>query len=511
MQAQRPQITVSTAERTEFDDLGVRIPRVTRLAVRNINPRRRNVSGGSTRSNMASQTEGRDDGASDSITSLAANHAVAQDNSAPSTSGASITVGNSAVDNTPVAQYATVRGDVPAIQVSPVRAHSPRVLALAAIASPLHLADGSAIHHEILLGMAEELETARIEGRFPNTTTSYRNAQAVVDDYEHFQSLSGLSPGTEQYTTLYVENARRIQERDSQTVHENRDAHVRHTVQGLLRNQDVGEDLHAIVRQAARVASANAIERALANHNQQATHADVVRAVSQTVIRTMAEQGLVSGQAVDNVDEILEEIFGTIEAGILDATGPLRLNVNLMRDANNEHLVANNNLRDNVTRLDNTIDNSLSNLTTQVGALGTNVGAVGTHVNALGTLMQVMNSTATRTNDQMGNIGNEINSLQQITAMLPALIQEIVQQTVQQILPGAIQAALAQTLTGALQGGNGKPSIIAAAQAMALSEKLPIISEKEIKITKKTKKRGFFSRLFKRGGGKKDGDAGSAY
>lgn len=500
MEPQRSQITVSTTERTHSDDLSVRHPRVTRLAVRNITPRRRNVSGGSTRSNMATQTESRNHGASVSTNSLSANHAVAQDNSSPSTSGASITVGNSAVDNTPVAQYATVRNDAQATQVSPVRAHSPRVLALAAIASPLRLADGSVIDQEILLSMAEELETSRIDGSFPNTTTSYRNAQAVLDDYEQFLTLNGLARGTEQYTTLYVENARRIQERDSQVVHENRDAHVRHTVQGLLRNQDVGEDLHAIVRQAARVASANAIERALARQDQQVDRSTLVRDVSQAIIRAMAEQDLVGVQAVQNVDDILEDMFGVVENGILDATGPLRLNVNRLGNIDNSlHSLANN--------LDSNLGNHLDNLSTQVGAMNTHVGAVGTHVNALSTLMQVMNDNTNRTNSQVGQFGNDLNSLQQILVMIPSLIQEALQQA----LPGAIQAALAQTLSGALQGANGKPPIIAAAQAMALSEKLPTISEKEINVTKKTKKRGFFSRLFKRGGSKKDSDAGSAY
>ncbi|KAI0162873.1 hypothetical protein BJ166DRAFT_612898 [Pestalotiopsis sp. NC0098] len=495
MEPQRSQITVSTTERNHSDDLSTRHPRVTRLAVRNITPRRRNVSGGSTRSNMATQTDGHDDGASVSITSLSANHAVAHDNSLSSTSGASITVGNSAVDNTPVAQYATVRTGGQPTQVSPVRAHSPRVLVLAAIASPLRLADGSIIDQQILLSMADQLEAARIENRFPDTTTSYRHAQAVLDDYDQFNALSGLVHGTQEYNTLYVENARRIQERDSQTVHENRDAHVRHTVQGLLRNQDVGEDLHAIVRQAARVASANAIERALANHNQQSVTGPVVREVTQAVIQSLNEQGVSGAQDLD-MENIFEDVFSVIEAGILDATGPLRLNVNRL-----------GNIDSNLRTHDNNLGNHLDNLTTQVGAMNTHVGAVGTHVNALSTLMQVMNSTADRTNDQLSQYSNDINGLQQITAMLPALIQEVVQQ----ILPGAVQAALAQTLSGALQGANGKPPIIAADQAMALSEKLPTISEKEVNVTKKTKKRGFFSRLFRRGGSKKDGDAGSAY
>lgn len=205
-----------------------------------------------------------------------------------------------------------------------------------------------------------------------------------------------------------------------------------------------------------------------------------------------------------DMEAIFEDVFSVIENRILDATGPLRLNVNRLGDMHQTH---DNNLRTVTDSLHTNVGNSLNNLTTQVGAMNTHVGAVGTHVNALGTLMQVMNGTATRTNDQVGQFSTQINSLQQITAMLPALIQEVIQQA----LPGAIQAALAQTLSGALQGANGKPSIIAAAQAMALSEKLPTISEKEINVTKKTKKRGFFSRLFKRGGGKKDGDAGSAY
>ncbi|ETS79516.1 hypothetical protein PFICI_09369 [Pestalotiopsis fici W106-1] len=472
----------------------------------------RKTSGGSVRSNMAVHSEDHDIGTSASTSQQVDNTSVAEHHSTPAITDASITTATS-VRDTPVVQYATLRNTVHNNQVSPVSAHSPRIRPLAALSGGIRSNNGVVYDAQKLLPMAEQLEAARADSRFPNTTTSYTNAQAVIDDFEHLLALEQHVRGSQDHITLYVENVRRIQERDSQIVHDNHDAHVRHTVQGLLRNQDVGEDLHAIVRQAARTASANAVERALANHNQ-ISHSDVVRDISQAVIHTMAQEGLVSDQAVDNIDAILEDVFSVIETRILDATGPLRLNVNRMRDVNdNLHAHDNNlhahdnNLRTVTNTLDTNLGNNLNNLTTQVGAINTHVGAVGTHVNALSTLMQVMNGTATRTNDQVGQFTQQLNSLQQVTAMLPALIREIVQQ----ILPGAVQTALTQVLAGSLQGANAKASFMVAAQTIAATQNQPNGSDKKnSKSPKKGKKRGFFSRLFKRGGGKKDGEDGAS-
>ncbi|KAF3025735.1 hypothetical protein E8E14_014360 [Neopestalotiopsis sp. 37M] len=479
MEAQLPKMSFNN-EATTTGSLNNRV-RATRIAsggrTSSLHLRHRDVSAASTLSKMSAKNT--DD--------------------TPAALGASITIGTASDQDTPVTQYAMVPNEVQDVQVSPTRVRSPRVLPLAAINNGIRLSDGAVVDVQKLIPMADELEAAREDRRFPNTTASYTNAQAVLDDYEHLIALQQHTPGSQQYNTLFVENARRIQDRDSQVVHDNHDAHVRNTVQNLLRNQDVGEDLNSLVRHAARTASANAVERALAN-NQQLAHADLVRDVSQAVIHTLADQGLVGGHSVEAVDDILEDMFGTVEATVLDATGPLRMNVrnlrdtnNDIRDANQEHRAANDNL-----------GNHLDNLSTQVGAINTHVGAVSAHVNVLGSLAQVINSTATRTNAQVGQVSSDLHALQQITAMLPSLIQEIVQQ----ILPGAVQAALTQVLAGSLLNANGKLPFMVAAQTVASSQ-TELTTEKNNKDSKKSKKRGFFARLFKRGG-KKDGENGAA-
>ncbi|KAF7539897.1 hypothetical protein G7054_g1759 [Neopestalotiopsis clavispora] len=409
----------------------------------------------------------------------------------PAALGASITTGTASNQDTPVTQYAMVPNEIQDVQVSPTRAHSPRVLPLAAITSPLQLHDGALIDQPILLSMADQLDSARMNGLFPDTTTSYRNAQAVVDDFEQLQALNDLERGTQKHNTLYIENVRRIQDRDSEVVHDSRDAHVRHTVQNLLRNQDVGEDLSSLVRHAARSASANAVERALAN-NQQLVQADLVRDVSQTVIHTLADQGIVGDLGVD-LEAILEDVFSTIEARILDATGPLRINTNRFREANDDLRVH-----------DASLGNHLDNLSTQVGAMNTHVGAVSAHVNVLGSLAQVINSNMNQTSDHVGQVSNDLQAIQQVLTMIPGLIQEALQQA----LPGAIQAALTMLATGSLQNANGKVPFMVTSEAIASSQ-AEVTTEKNTKDSKKSKKRGFFARLFKRGG-KKDGENGAA-
>lgn len=450
-------------------------------------PRSRNVSSGSTASTLVA-LEALDSASPTSPVQLLASETAQASQPVTPPCGLSSVGGGPSQCQTPTRsstiQHA-VHGDAQDCRLPPIQAPSPRVRVLTALDSPLRLSNGTAVDPQKLLPMAEELESARNEGRFPTTTTSYMEAQAVMDDFEQLQALEGLVRGSQQHNELYVENVRRIRERDSIVHHETHDAHVRRTVDSLLRNQDVGEDLHALIRQAARNASANAVERVLARHDQQAQqalHGTVVREVSQAVIRAMAEQGVVGAHTISNVDNILEEVFGVIEARVLDATGPLRLNVN--------------NLRNIVKNHDTTLGNHMNNLTTQLSAMNNHVSAVGNHVNALGAFMQALNANVNLTNNQMGQFGNEINSLQQIANMLPTLVQQVVQQSVQQILPGAIKTTLIQALSGAVHAGNGKESGIPAPTATAtatLGEKFNCVNGAQ-----KIRKRKLLARFFRR-------------
>ncbi|KAK9781126.1 hypothetical protein SCAR479_04947 [Seiridium cardinale] len=489
-------------------------------------PRNRNVSGGSMASVMTAPASDDDESVSGSSSGQRNSSDTAQ-TSRPSTAAsgqraanelaaAPVPAGRIAASadangqlahreipaNAPDLEQATVDG-AERHRPAPLQAILPRVRVLAAIASPLRLNDGTVIHPEILVPMAQELETARNEGRFPDTTTSYMNAQAVLDDYMHLQDLEGLERGSRQHNELYIENVRRIQERDSVVVHDNHDAHYQQVVDNMMRNQAVGDDLHALIRHAARAASANAVERVLARHNQQAPQGNMVREIVQGLSQDVNFRGVLAGHGLD-MEAILEDVFAVIEARLLDAAGPLRLNVNNLRN------MVDNNLNGQVNNLRNiaadqqathaAAENQINNLTTQVGAMNNNLTAVGNHTNALGALMQALNNTAIANNTQMGQLGNEVNGLQQITNMLPGLVQQVVQQVIQQILPGAIQAGLVQAVSGAAQSGNGKgnnASVSATDVTTAMGEK-----GNSSKDNKKGKKRGWFARIFK--GCKKD-------
>ncbi|KAK6068996.1 hypothetical protein SCUP515_09201 [Seiridium cupressi] len=507
-------------------------------------PRNRNVSGGSMASIMTAPPSDDDESVSGSSSGQRNSSDTAQ-TSRPSTAASGQRAANelaaAPVHAARIAASADANGqlahrEIPANasaneqaavdgaerhRPAPIQAVSPRVRALAALGSPLHLNNGTQVNPQRLAPIAQELDTARNEGRFPETTTSYMNAQAVLDDYERLQDLEDLERGSRQHTELFIENVRRIQERDSVVVHENHEAHYQQVVDNMMRNQAVGDDLHALIRHAARVASANAVERVLARHQEQ-------------------------GLQAPNMEAVLEDIFAVIEARLLDAAGPLRLNVNNLRNMvdnnlngqvnNLRNVVDNvdnnlagqvNNLRnvvdnvdnnlagqvnrmdqgvDNLNRVDQGLANNLENLTTQLGAMNNNVNAVSNHTNALGALMHALNNTAMATNTQMGQLGNEVNGLQQITNMLPGLVQQVVQQVIQQILPGAIQAGLVQAVSGAAQSGNGKgtnASVSATDVTTAMNEK-----GNSGKDNKKGKKRGWFARIFK--GCKKDGYNGGS-
>ncbi|KAM0813270.1 hypothetical protein AB5N19_13263 [Seiridium cardinale] len=505
-------------------------------------PRNRNVSGGSMASVMTAPPSDDDESVSGSSSGQRNSNDTAQ-TSRPSTAASGQRAANelaaapdsaariaASADANGQLAHREIPANAPAVEQSavdgderhrpaPLQAVSPRVRILATLASPLHLTDGTAVNPQRLLPIAEELDVARSEGRFPATNASYVNAQAVLDDYEHLQALERFERGSRQHNELYIENVRRIQERDSVVVHDNHDAHVQHIVDNMVRNQAVGEDLHALIRHAARAASANAVERVLARHNQQAPQGNMVREIVQGLSQDVNFRGVLAGHGLD-MEAVLEDVFAVIEARLLDAAGPLRLNVNNLRNMVDNNLAGQVNRMDQgldnhlnrmdgqINRVDQGLANNLENLTTQLGAMNNNVSAVGNHTNALGALMHALNNTAMATNTQMGQLGNEVNGLQQITNMLPALIQQVVQQAVeqvvqqviQQVLPGAIQAGLVQAVSGAAQSGNGKgtnASVSATDVTTAMGEK-----GNSGKDNKKGKKRGWFARIFK--GCKKD-------
>ncbi|KAH7015285.1 hypothetical protein EDB80DRAFT_679221 [Ilyonectria destructans] len=148
-------------------------------------------------------------------------------------------------------------------------------------------------------GMATELECARDNGEFPNTTASTMDTQAVIEDYERLmrlrQSRGNLSlPAPESYKQLRVEIARRIMDRDASQEDTKTDAEAARRVSSYLRS----------VQQEQRYFDA---------------------------ANTMLQRRGVSNPTQLDLDNVSEELCSiveqTIEQTISDATGPLRLNV----------------------------------------------------------------------------------------------------------------------------------------------------------------------------------------
>lgn len=147
--------------------------------------------------------------------------------------------------------------------------------------------------------MATELQFARDNGEFPNTTASAMDTRAIIEDYERLmrlrQSRGNQSlPASEAYKQLRVEIARRILERDASHDDTKTDAEAARRVSSYLRS----------VQQEQRYFDA---------------------------ANTMLQRRGVSNPTQLDLDNVSEELCSiveqTIEQTISDATGPLRLNV----------------------------------------------------------------------------------------------------------------------------------------------------------------------------------------
>ncbi|KAI1852664.1 hypothetical protein JX266_002205 [Neoarthrinium moseri] len=356
--------------------------------------------------------------------------------------------------------------------------------------TPVVLNSGEVISSLEFRLMRDALAAARRNGEFPATRLSSHCADAVAEDYEQLQRLRQLrgdpaQPPSDQYYSEFVETARKTQQRDAEAEDDLRVQRAHENVRNMVINQNVGADLHGIIQHAA----ASAIDRALANNQAQSLHGNVVREIVQATLQNMDSQGAVGVQALD-MDAVLEDVITVVEAAALDAAGPLRLNVNrlgsIVSDQQAERAA---------------VENQINNMTTQVGALNNHVSAVGNHVNALGAFMQTINNTATATNHQMTSMSDQVRNTQAnaqaIINMIPALVEEAIQQA----LPSALQTILAPVLAAAIQSGavNGKGFGVNVTSEKGTSE-----------VSKKPKKRGFFSRLFKRNCKKDDRNGGGS-
>ncbi|KAK7948821.1 uncharacterized protein PG986_009707 [Apiospora aurea] len=283
------------------------------------------------------------------------------------------------------------------------------------------------------------LAAARADGDLPTTRAPDYNLDIMYQDYQRLLYLERLrgdtnNPPSDEYNTAFVEVNREITQRDIQF------RQVQRETETSQRMESIREHLnHQVNEHNARQAAFDAITTAVRNGQAQNVEASVVINQIRAAVQTMAGT---QAHSIDgaNMDAVMEEVFATIETALLDAAGPLRLN--------------NNRLDQNNTRLGSQIDN----LGTQLGAMNNHVSAVSNHVSALGALVQSVNTITSSTNGQMGQLSHDINILQDVVKMLPAVVDEAVQHALPEIIQAALVPALINTLSTGLKGVPPSPS-----------------------------------------------------
>ncbi|KAK8025046.1 hypothetical protein PG990_002869 [Apiospora arundinis] len=291
--------------------------------------------------------------------------------------------------------------------------------------------------------IGSRLAAARAQGDLPSTRAPGYNLEIMYQDYQRLLYLQRLRgdidhPPSVEYNSAFVEVNREITQRDIQF------REVQRENETQQRMESIREHLNAQVREHnARQAAIEAVSTAVRNGQAQNVEASVIINQIRAAVQSMAGT---QSNGVDgtNMDVVMEEVFATIETALLDAAGPLRLNVNRMDQVLDGHA--------------GNLNNQINNMTTQVGAMNNHVSAVSNHVSALGTLLHSVNTINNATNNQMGQISREVNTLQDLVNMLPDLVEESLQRNLSQAIEAAMGPALFSALTTGLKGASTPPS-----------------------------------------------------
>ncbi|KAI1637420.1 hypothetical protein F4809DRAFT_640475 [Biscogniauxia mediterranea] len=312
-----------------------------------------------------------------------------------------------------------------------------------------------------LSDMGRTLSRARAENEFPTTTTPTYNVQAIIDDYTRLMQLRQLRVGlsrsewiTNRTASEYlVAVTRDIRERDETLAEEAATANVEARVGGMMNGVQAESAMYQLIR--------HAVHSVLQTRAAQQTGTDSgvdMTAILQNVDRRLDEltsaqetgvsilmnqirntiQGHISQEnpavAGVNMEIVMEEVFGTIERSLLDATGPLRLNINRMNGQ--------------INHVDGQIV-QLNAITGHARAIEGHVQSMGTNLNSMGTLL---NST----NGNIASMTTQVGLLQTIVGMLPQMviqaIQEMLPEILQQSVQQSVQASVTQIITARLQG-----------------------------------------------------------
>ncbi|KAK8078023.1 hypothetical protein PG996_004193 [Apiospora saccharicola] len=286
------------------------------------------------------------------------------------------------------------------------------------------------------------LAAARANAELPDTTAPGYNLEIMYQDYQrllYLQRLRGdvTQPASDGYNAAFVEVNREIAQRDVQFREQQQQTETQ------LRMENIREHLNAQVREHnARQAAIEAVANAIRNGQAQNVDASVVMNEIRSAVQTMAGT---QAHGIDgaNMDAVMEEVFATIETALLDAAGPLRLN-NQQYNQNNARL----------DQTSNRLGDQVNNMTAQLGAMNNHVSAVSNHVSALGTLLHSVNTISNATNNQAGQLSREVNILQEVVRMIPAVVEQAVQQQLSETIHAAMGPALLRALTDSINRVN---------------------------------------------------------
>ncbi|RYP09692.1 hypothetical protein DL764_001118 [Monosporascus ibericus] len=333
------------------------------------------------------------------------------------------------------------------------------------------IVNGYPVNASTITDMARELAKARANGEFPRTNTPGYIVQATIDDYGRLMELRearGGAPRSEwpnmrNATNLLINIIRDIRNRDELRGDQVEATTVEDRVANMMQGVHGEANLYRLVQHAVHHAIQNQAvqqDQAVGGVNMSAILGDI-----HSRLESQAAEGR-HGVTESNMENVLEEVFGMIEHALIDASGPLRLNVN---------------------RMDNISDANQA----QVNAISQHVNAIGGYVNAMGSQLNSMNGNVSSVAGNVQTLSSQLSVLQTIINMLPKMVT----QAVQDILPQAAQEPIVPIIVASLQasmfskkgGVSGKGADFDFDEKHANNEKSP---------GQHKKKPNFFKRFF---------------
>ncbi|KAI1438577.1 hypothetical protein GGR50DRAFT_703776 [Xylaria sp. CBS 124048] len=305
-----------------------------------------------------------------------------------------------------------------------------------------------AFEHVVQMGQA--VADARRKKRFPATTTPGYNLQAIIDDYEDLQRLDAARQGTTrtgvptpEFSRLYVEIQRKIQDRDLTHGEVAAEANVRARISGLANGTAAETGLYNLMRHAV-----NSVLRR--NNLTLDSDESIVEAVASRVVQNIRANAV--GRAANsplavegvNMESIMEDVFNAIEQSLGD---------HIAEQAK--------------------ITNDMSGITDaqsmQLDAVAGHVKAIDSHVHAMGNNLNAMSCLVNSTNGNLLSLNTNVGTLQAIINMIPQMVansvREQIPEMVQSAVHGAVQASITddvvarfELLIRAIQGAQARAS-----------------------------------------------------